>query len=414
MSEAHLRPATARNAQSAPFLRWPVSQREYYRVVAMALLLTLTWGGLIYGVRVLIVLTSSLSLATGMHLLLRRGLRWGRAQALVYPHTCMSVLLVVALMRPTWPAWPVLLAAMLMPLIFSLVGGPGKERVPVALAAVLLIQYVVLPACAGYTYTGKPDAILARDRVLMGDIRDQHALVPGRSSGATWPTSLSLAGNDAMPVALPSAVAGDAFNEISAVLLAHHGEPVRRLSPEDVSDIEQILQRTLTFDLPWIDLFMLGVTPSRVGTASLIAITIAGLLLAYRYILRFKSMLLFLGAFVLASALFAFTPHTVVQLGLPAVWEILRRFPMECLYLLEFLILNSDAPFAAVYLLAIPGTEPLSPRGRNVYLVLVGMLAAGMHRLDPAAPAATLLFCLFAPLAPLFDRLFAARSWVNR
>jgi Na+-translocating ferredoxin:NAD+ oxidoreductase RnfD subunit len=398
---------------SAPFIHWPVSRREFYRVVAMALLLAITWGVLIYGVRVIIMLGSSLIAATVMHVFLQRVLQWDRARALLASHTVMSVLLLVALARPTWPAWIVAVGAFLFPVIFCLIGGAGRERVPVALVTALLIQYAFLPMLQGHTYTGKPDAVLARDRLLMGDIRDQHEVVPGRGSDAQWPTSLQLAGNDAVASPMPAAAAARGFDEISAVLRATHEGPSRRMSAQDAADIDHVLERLLAYDLPGMDLFMLGVTANRVGAASLIAITIAGLILAYRYILRPRSVTLFLGAYILATISFAFTPGTVQRVGFAMIWDVFQNFPAECITLLEFLVLSSDAGFAAIFLLALPRAEPLTARGRRVYLVLAGLLAAGLHRLDPTAPAASLLLCLMMPLAPLFDRLMGGRSWLN-
>ena len=96
------------------------------------------------------------------------------------------------------------------------------------------------------------------------------------------------------------------------------------------------------------------------------------------------------------------------------MWEVVKNFPGEMLTLFVFLAMNSDAAFAAVIILALPGTEPLTARGRRIFLAVAAVAAAGLHRMDPATPAATLALCALMPLAPLLDRILPQRSWVNR
>jgi len=162
-----------------------------------------------------------------------------------------------------------------------------------------------------------------------------------------------------------------------------------------------------------MDLFMLGVSPNRIGAASLIAIIIAGLFLAYRYILRPRSFLLYVVLYIVATLAMTFTPRAIVYAGLPTLWHTFLAFKKEFITLLEYVILSGDAPFAAVFILALPGTEPLSARGRRIFIVLAALFSAALHRMDPSIPAASLILCLLMPLAPLFDRTFGTRSWLN-
>ena len=401
--------------QQAPFLTWPVSRREFYRAIWISMLLAITWGVLVFGVRALIMLVASVAAMSIMHFLLKVLLKWKLAGCLLYAHNLVSVMVLVALASPTWPAWILAAAAALFPLIFAWIGGPGRERIPVAVATVLLIQYLLLPALAGRTYTGCPDAIVARDRLFMGDIRDQHAPIPGSASLTSvpgWPASRELAGNDAFPMTPPAVTAADAFNQVSTVLAVREAEFRAPLGQQEHADIQQILEHAFAFELPSMDLFMAGISPNRIGAASLPALLLAGLFLAYRYILRPRSVFLFLLAFIAATVVLAFTPQVFNRVGGSVLLDVIKRFPGELITLLEYLVLNSDAPFGAVFLLALPGAEPLSPRGRRVFLLLVAVLAAALHRFDPAAPATTLILCLFIPLAPYFDRLLAKRSWL--
>ena len=82
--------------------------------------------------------------------------------------------------------------------------------------------------------------------------------------------------------------------------------------------------------------------------------------------------------------------------------------------LLSYLLLNSDLAFAAVFILALPGTEPLTARGRRVFLVMAGLLGAALHRAQPAHSGGDAGCASYPmPFVPLFDRLFAKRSWLN-
>ncbi len=401
---------------SPPFLAWPVSRREFYRSICLALIPALGWGLVLFGFRPLVMLALAIGGASFTYMLLKRLLKWRRAQPLLYTHCLLSALVLVALAHPTWPIWILTVLALALPLALAVMGGPGRERIHIAAAAVLAVQYILLPYLAPQTYTGKPDAILARDRLFMGDIRNQpvDAHTPGN-----WPSSLDLGGDDAVPFVPPALTAADTLDRISAVLPTWHapGAPARvadALTTAQTDTIRGLLDDAFARRLPGMESFLWGVAPNRVGAASLLAITLAGLYLSYRYILRPRSVLFFLAAYILATALFMFTPATVQRTGVLLLWDVLKQFPGEIITLFNFLLLNSDAPFAAVIILALPGTEPLTARGRRIFLVAAAIGAAGLHRLDPATPAATLALCTLMPAAPLFDRIFTQRSWLNR
>jgi hypothetical protein len=391
-----------------PFLAWPVTRHAFYRNIGIALLPALAWGIIIFGSRPLAMVLLALAGGSVSYSVIKRVLKWKRAQPLLYMHCLVSVLVLVALAHPTWPLWIILAIALLMPVLLALLGGPGKERVHVAVVAALAVQFLLLPQIAPYTYTSKPDAILARDRLVMGDIRDQGA---PRLTAYRWPYSWQISGDDAAVFPLPAQVAADALDDVSSTLPpASQG---REVTPSEVQRIRRLLEKAFVRDLPDMGLFMLGMAPNRVGAASLIAVTLAGLYLSYRYILRPRSVLFFLIGFILATACFTFTPTTVHRVGLPVLGQVVAQFPGEMLTLFEYLLLNSDAGLAAVFILALPGTEPLTNRGRRIYLACAAIAAAGLHRLEPAVPAATLVLCILMPLAPLFDRVFTQRSWLH-
>jgi hypothetical protein len=381
----------------------------------------LLWGTILFGVRVFLMLASSLVVATVIHALLKRWLPWQRGRSLLYPHTVVSTLVLIGLAHPMWPVWSVASMAILLPLILALVGGPGRERVHVAAVLAFAIQFAIMPILPRlHTYAGGPggrggdDAILAHDRLFMGDIREQR-----NASLNFWPPSRELNGADAIHVTPPALIAARTFDALSQRMEAasDSGRPEESLNlgltPEAESDFRDILNKTFAFQLPGMDMQILGVVPNRVGTVSFIAIALAGLYLAYRYILRPRSVVLFSTSFILGTLLFSFWPTAVARVGTLGVWSIIKTFPAELLTLFNFLLFNSDAAFAAVFILALPRTEPLTARARRMFLLSAGILGAAVHRIDPTLPAATLILCALMPFAPLFDRLLSQRSWLN-
>jgi hypothetical protein len=254
---------------------------------------------------------------------------------------------------------------------------------------------------------------MARDRLVMGDVRQQSG---DFTASRTWPKWRELSGDDAVKYVPPAVAATEALDEV-ALKLPKEGsvgeaEWSEVINPTD-GTLRRALDRAFAFRLPRMDLFMMGVAPNRVGAASPIALLVAGLYLAYRHILRPQSAVMFIVFFVGATALLTFTPATVERSGLWEIWGVIKRFPGELLTLFNYVWMNSDVLFAGVVVLALPGTQPLTARGRRMFLLAAAVGAAALHRLDPGTPAATLALCVLMPLAGVFDRVLVQRSWVN-
>jgi hypothetical protein len=399
---------------AAPFLVWPISRKEFYRAIWLSMLPALLGGLLVYGVRAIAMLLAAIALTTFSHLLLKRWLRWPRAQSLLYAHCLSSAFVLVGLAHPLWPVWPVAVAALLLPPVLAMLGGPGKEPVHVAAIFAFAIQFALLPAIRGTgTYAGGAggtggDAVLARDRLLMGDLREYRS-----APLSQWPRSALLEGADAFSMVPPAQTAATLLDDLSHVLANPATEALAPLTRRDERVYEGQLERAFTYDLPNMDLVLSGAVPQRIAAVSLAGIVLAGLYLSYRYVLRPWSVVTFAGMFIVGTIATAFTPAALAHAGPLGIWHVLKTFPGELAVLLQMLILNSDAAFAAVFILALPGTEPLTPRGRRVFLIGTGLLAASLHRVAPTLPAATLALCAAMPFTRTFDRLFGQRSWLN-
>lgn len=381
----------------APFLVWPVARREFYTAIAFALLLPLTWGAIIFGWRAVVVGAMTVGGALALHWLLRRTTR--RGKNLLYAHTLVSALMLVALSQALWPPLYMLAAGAAMTGLIWLFGGPGHERVQ----ASLLVGIVLTLLLTGQGWhRAEEGTILARNRLFMGDLHEAGAI---RSH--QWPRSAEIGGQDAVRVAYPNVVVSE--------LLHHVSQAVRNSKDESQTreQVQRLVDQALAVQLPAIETTLLGVIPGMIGAVSGIGIVLGGLYLAYRHILRPRSCSLFLGA-VMAGLVASAVGARMVALGganVGRMWDVIS--PGEALTLLFYELLSGDVLLAAAFVLALPGSEPITARGRRVFLVLAGVLAGFLHRADVPVPTTTLVLLAFQPLAPLFDQFFGRRSWLN-
>lgn len=409
----------ARPPAQAPFLVWPVAQREFYASICLALLAPLAWGMVIFGWRILLMTTTALLGASLVHLILCRFTRRGRC--LLYAHSVMLTLLLVVLSHPQWPAWIVATGAVLLPLVSWVLGGPGRERMHPSLGLALLITVALVPMLPGPRAPragniegdpwSLPDAILARNRLFMGDIRNFRPAPLFR-----WPRAVDLNGDDALAMPRPDRAARRALDAISRQLSTAElsGEGGAAPSAKAVKEVRQTLDEALITRLPSMDQVLIGAIPGQVGTVCAIGTILGGLYLAYRNILRFRSAALFIAVFLAVQLATLLSPDAIAHLGILGLFHILREFAAELLALWGYCALSGDLLFAAVFVLALPGTEPLTAPGRRMFLIVAALAAALLHRTGLPVPAATTTLTLMMPLHGLFDRLFRRRPWLDR
>lgn len=389
-------------ARRAPFLCWPVARREYFFAVAFALMPAVLWGGIIFGWRALVVLLAALAGAFIVHVPLHRFTR--RGQYLLSAHTLASTLMLVALCDPMWPAYLIGIASGFAVFLIWLEGGPGHERVHAWALLLVMLGAVAVPWHVRRTESPlPPTAIVARDRIIMGDIR--HAAPPGAPG---WPRSVEINGNDAYQVPRPNQMIQQFWADIAAI-------------PEHTTDsaaqraqVESILNSTLAFKLPDIRSLMYGLCSGPLGATSALLIVAAGLFLAYRNILRTRSFVLFMASLLagfVGTSLYAGATPGLAAFGLRGLWH---AHLTEMVALVFYQLLSADVIFASVFVLALPGTEPVTPRARRLYLILAGITAAILYRANLPFPPTAVTLAAFSVVSPIFDSVFAQKSWLNR
>ena len=405
----------------APFLVWPVARREFYASIASALLLPLLWGILILGWRALALILAALAGALMVHLLLRRFTRRGRQ--LLLSHTLLTALMIAALAQAQWPPLILAGAGAGAILLVWLWGGPGHERIHSSLLAAVLLPVLFAGGLVD-DHTATRGAIVARDRLFMGDINADPA-----ESAVQWPRSREIKGHDAVIREYPYAVVADLLRQVSQLtdtesiqrprsrdstsISAPATEPARRLDAAPRSPADQLIDEAMVDRLPSMEALLLGIFPGRIGVVSALGILLGGLYLAYRNILRPYSVALFLASVVAGFVLITLYARLTVLggVGFSAVRTLESIQTYLTLICYEFF--SGDVLLATVFILAMPGTEPITPRGRRWFLIFAGVLAAMVHRLTPSVPACTLVLLVLQPFTWLFDYLMARKSWLN-
>jgi Na+-translocating ferredoxin:NAD+ oxidoreductase RnfD subunit len=384
-----------RGTHTRPFLVWPVARREFYFSISFALLPALVWGTMIFGFRAAEALLCTVLGAAIAHKALKQFTR--RGQTLLFAHTLVCALVLGALSDPSWSPLLMLGAGAALAGLLMVFEGPGRDRVHPSVVIALLLALVIVPAINQHTHAAAPDdAILARNRLVMGDIRYAVAQPITR-----WPRSNQIGGNDAVLMLKPSTVLARLIPQLHKSVL-------------DEKAFEAAVDTAIVDQLPGIELLILGVRPGAIGVVSTLGLVLGGLYLAYRNVLRPRSVMLYLLATTAGLILLSLAPanlaHWTGPAGIACLW---RGHPDKALALVFYEFFSSDIIFAAVIILALPGTEPITTRGRRWMLIIAGLATPLLQLADFPIPVATAVLLALQPFNPLFDAIFPRRSWLN-
>lgn len=365
-----------------PFLLWPVARREFYQTISVSVLLPLMWGVAVFGVRAALIILATLAAAGAIHFLLERFTI--RGQLLTWNHTLAYAMIASGLLAPLVPWYWALVSGAGMTLLIWIAGLPGQQRFHIALLAPLVLTALV-PMSGRWP-------VLVLDRLTIGDIN--HA-VPARVY--QWPQRSPKRGVDAVLLPRPDKVVEHTLEKIA-------------VNPSGVH-ARRALRDMFALSLPSPPALLLGGVPGRIGTVGILAIILAGLYLSYRHILPPDAWALFLIA-VLAGFIFgplsSHTLHHEFWQSLGGLWFLP---PERAIALLLYELCSSDFLFASVFILALPGTLPIEPLARRVFLILAGLTAAFLHRMALPLPPATVALLFLQPIAPTLDMLLHRRSW---
>ncbi len=375
---------TLRVPPRAPFLNWPVARREFYQSIMIALILPLLWGIGLFGLHALLIIVVTVLTAVAGRVAIAR--LTSRGPWMPVNHTIASAMLLAALTPESCPVWLSAVAGAVLTGLICVAGPPGRQRLHTGLLVALLLGLAV-----GQIPTGP---VLVRDAMVVGNLNRSSPLGHYR-----WPRRSAIAGDDAVTLPMPD-------HALAKTLRAISDRPAGR-------EARRTLDNAFGTLLPPPPELFLGAMPGRIGVVGVLGILIAGLMLAYRNILNPAAWGMFI-VFVLLGFLFgplsAHSLHHEFWQSLGGLWYLP---PERAIYLLYVEICTGDFLFASVFLLAMPGTLPLNPRARWVFLLFSGLLAALFARIALPMPPATTAILMLQPLSPWFDTIFPRRSWLN-
>lgn len=370
---------------------------RYYFTHAFGAFFPLAAGVLVYGWRVVIAIVAVVLPAAGAMIVWRRiGLRGGQlrwshvlwlalALALMLPASLASNLRVDAL--ATWPILP--LAGVLLVIACWLLGGLGAGRIhPV------VVTYLIIVVLYGGALV--PRQVLQRDRILIGDLGNTTRRQLTQSTQEPWLRRPKIAGPDAID-SLPA-----------AEYLASY--TTGQVSPERVwLSLEGLLRDRV----PPLEDLILGAHPGPIGTSSAIAVIVGGLFLLYRGLIDYRVPLL-----IMASAFIA-----LMVLPVPAVitdqpdwrWVVghVRGIGWSMgITFANYEILASPLLFTAFFLATSPSARPMTRRGRAIYSITIGLLAAVFQLYVSVAFGAYLALMSASLMTPTLDKWLRPRPLV--
>jgi Na+-translocating ferredoxin:NAD+ oxidoreductase RnfD subunit len=290
-----------------------------------------------------------------------------------------------------WPStWPMLpIAGLLIVLLCWLLGGVGSGRFHPAVVVYLLLALLYGPQM-------KSQFVLQRNRLLVGDLLAAPRAVEPKALQTPWKSRRILTGQDA----IHCVQAATALLDFST----------RRPAPDGSRVSAQALLRD---HLPPMEDFVLGAVPGGIGVTSAVAVIIGGLFLLYRGLIDYRiPLLMTTAAWIALIALPIPTGN-----GTSPIWH---WFPGHLrgvgwatgVSLANYEILASPLLFTAFFLAGSPSVRPLSRKGRAIYALLVGALAAGFQLYLSVSFGSYLALLMVGLLTPLIDKAFAPRALV--
>jgi Na+-translocating ferredoxin:NAD+ oxidoreductase RnfD subunit len=288
--------------------------------------------------------------------------------------------------------WPILpLAGLLLVMFGWVLGGLGAGRIhPV------VVTYLVLVVLYGGNGMLTPRNVLQRNSVGRGDLMDAGRAAPAPVAQDAW-VKRPLAPNHAAVAVVP---ASQFLSEYT------NGQ----VSPDRVwLSLEGLVRDRL----PPVEDLIIGATPGPIGASSAIAVIVGGLLLLYRGLIDFRVPLL-----IAVSAMVALLvlPVPVVITDHPE-WRWLVGHVRGVGWSLGFTFVNyelvaSPLLFMAFFLATSPSIRPLTRRGRAIYAVMIGVLAAVFQLYVSVAYGPYLALMSASLLTPTIDKWLRPRALV--
>jgi Na+-translocating ferredoxin:NAD+ oxidoreductase RnfD subunit len=302
--------------------------------------------------------------------------------------------------------WPILPAAgMTLAILLWLLGAAGSGRVHAVLVTNLLMVVLFRDLLV-------PHYTLQRMNLFRGDVLNAtvppRGYVERRESGDGDPTRGSRQPWIRQPIdALHDALYAEPASQRLVFYTTGTESPERAW----VS-----LESLLRDRMPPMEDLIIGGQPGPIGTGSAIAVIIGGLFLLYRGLIDYRvPLLIFLTAYL--CMLLLPVPLRITETEKAWHWLAVRPPPDGVgwrvgLTFVHYELMAGPLLFTTFFLATAPAVRPLSRRGRAVYAILVGALAAVFQLYLAVSIGPYLALLCVSLLTPLIDDLFRPRTIV--
>ncbi len=402
-----------------PPLRGEVGVGRFYFMHILALVLPLTAGIILYGWRAALaiglVVGSALIGMAIWAMLGKRGRRINIAHGF-WLAMLLAVMLPAHLATGTYPSspashdWAVLAGAGLaLAVVLWLFGGIGSGRVHTVLVIYLLL--VIL-----FQNLLVPHFVLQRARVGVGDVLNV-------------PTPASLAGREAAVrkepwSAFPTAEGGDAYYTDPA-----SERLVSFTTGTEAPDRAALsLEELIRDKMPPLEDLIVGGQPAPIGMGSAIAVIMGGLYLLYRGLIDYRVPLIICIAAYLAFLLLpipvTITEHArtwrsliIPHPGGGGLTGALGRGAggvgwATAITFVNYELMAGPLLFTAFFLATSPGVRPITRRGRTIYAILIGVVAAALQLYLDVSYGAYLALLVVSLITPMLDSSFRPKPLV--
>jgi Na+-translocating ferredoxin:NAD+ oxidoreductase RnfD subunit len=379
----------------------------FYAIHLFGAVVPLAAGLIIYGWRAAAVVASVMASAAAAALVWRRIGHRGRQLRVSH---CLWLALLLSLTLPAhlasdqtmvggvrWVLWPLLPAAAITLVIFSwILGGMGSGRVHPVLATYLVIFVLFQPALVSHR-------VLPIRRLFRGDVMDAIAPSTDTSSGA-------LALNS------PALEPREPWYALTGATLPFYSEPAdRRLiaytsgrfANRGAASIEMLIRD----QMPPLENLIIAGNAGAIGTSSIAAILLGGLLLLYRGLIDYKIPLL-IALTAWASILILPIPVVIRETGAEWHWFAFRAPYLGWAMAVTFAnyeLFASPLLFVGFFLATAPAVRPMTRRGRIVFAAVVGVLSAATQLYASVQIGPYIALLIATLLTPLLDRILEPR-----
>lgn len=365
-----------------------IGRRTYLALHATATVVPLGVGVALYGWRgaglLAMVVGSAIAACRIWRRIGRRGplLRTGH---IAWMALLLAMMLPAHLFADGTPApWPLLPAAgLLLVIITWLLSSVGAGRLHPVLVTYLFLWFVFHGMLT-------PHHVLRVDRLFHGDLLKATAI----ASPVTFQpwylvtTSTAASAEDAIDV-----------EPAARQLLAHRASPS--------------LDTLLRGQLPPLENLLVAGDPGPLGISSALAVLLGGLYLLYRGLIDYRIPLL--GVFFAVVTLLV-APLPMAMTTPDTAWRSLAfggiMGPAAAITFVNYEIAASPLLFALFFLATSPALRPMTRRGRNVYALALGVLAALFQLYASVAVGPYLAVMVVSLMTPTLDRIFRRRTLV--